>query len=197
VSDSLEPCRSVSLLEEPCLLPKHDNELLLEPLLELVLEFDLEANDIGRSRVRGASSPIASPSVLDHIAVPKCDSMGESIVSLIWYRSFALRLAHLEDAESGDSLTNTGPREFEFVFAFDNLLCWLAVLWLLPMVSRCGTVRERQRPNLTRTTHKCEAESSVSVYAEECGVASDRSIPIGYFRAPRLLSWGLGKPAGR
>jgi hypothetical protein len=127
--------------------PKQDSELDLE----FVLELDLEATDIGRPRARVASSPIAPSSFFDHIAVPKSEPIGDKRVSLIWYRSFALRSAYPEDTEPGESVASPSPGEFVFVFGFDNL--WLAVLWLLPILSRCGMVEERQRPVLMRRSH--------------------------------------------
>jgi len=127
--DILEPCSSVSLVVDPCLLPKHDNELDLE----LVLEFDLEITEEGRPRARGASSPTASSSLFDHAAFPCSESTGERSVSLICCRPFALKSAYLEVTDTGDSTTSAGPDEFVLVLGFDNRLWWLGELWLLPM----------------------------------------------------------------
>lgn len=40
--------------------------------------------------------------------------------------------------EAGDSTAGASPGEFVFVFGFDNRLWCPMVLWLLPMVLRCG-----------------------------------------------------------
>lgn len=78
-----EPCRSVSLLLEPCLLPKQDNEFDLELVLEFVREFDLDIMDMGRPRARGASSPTASSFLLCCTTEPVSVSRGDWGVSLL------------------------------------------------------------------------------------------------------------------
>jgi hypothetical protein len=120
---------SLSFVVDPCLLPKHD----IEFDLELVLEFDLEMIEEGRPW-RGASSPTAFPSLVDH-ADPCSVSTGERRPSLIRCRPFALRSAYLDSEDS----TKSAGGEFVFVFGLDSRLWWFfGVLWVLPIVS--GTV---------------------------------------------------------
>jgi hypothetical protein len=122
-NEVFEPCRSVSLVVEPCLLPKQDNELDLELVLELVRELarelDLEMTDSGRPRGRGANSLTKSSSLPDQ---PVSVSRGERGVSWTWYRPFALKSVYLDLTEAGDSTAGAGPGEFVFVFGFDNRL---------------------------------------------------------------------------
>jgi hypothetical protein len=142
--------RSFSLAVEPCLPPKHDSEFDLELVRELARElaFELDRDNIdkGRPRERGASSPIASSSLLEDGAEPSSVSMGDKSASLILYRPFALRSAYLELTDTGESVSSVGAGEFVFVFGFANRLWWWGVLWLLPMMSRYGMLGERERP---------------------------------------------------
>ena len=50
-SDVLESAKPPSLTAEPCLLPKQDNELERECVLEFAFEVDLETSDSGRPLV--------------------------------------------------------------------------------------------------------------------------------------------------
>jgi hypothetical protein len=103
----LEPFKSVSLVDEPCLLPKHDKELDLE----LVREFDLDITDSGRPRGREASSATASSSLFAHTIEPASVSKMERGLSLTCCRPFALQSVYLEVTEDGESVASVATGE--------------------------------------------------------------------------------------